>query len=126
MYEWVRKTFQMEPVVGCVGSGSSPTTTREPEIGVGVAAQDARDLVGPIQTTPAVMVGNHGDSGVLGAMPASQFNFSDSFGDISSGLAGAEQTENLVLEVQWSTQTTLAELFGVHGDSGEIGAAPAS
>ena len=112
--------------MGSAGTGLSPTTTRELEIGMGVAAQDSRDLVGSIQTTPVVMVGNHGDSGMPRATPASQFKFSDSIGDISNGLAGAEQTENLVLEVQGSTQTTPAELFGVHGDSGKIGAASAS
>ena len=125
-YKWVRKTFQLEPAVGCSASGPLPTTTRESMIDVGVADQDARDLVGPIQTTPVVLAGNHGDPGMPGAMLASQFNFSDSFGDIASGLAVAEQTENQVLEVQGSTQTTPAELFGAHGDSGEIGAVPAS
>jgi hypothetical protein len=125
-YEWVRKAFQTAPVVGSAVTGSSSTTTREPGIGMGVAAQVSRHLVGPIQTIPAVMAGNHSDSGELGVMPASQFKFSSSIGDVSSGLAGAEQTENILLEVQGLTQKALAELVENHGDSSEIRAAPAS
>jgi hypothetical protein len=93
---------------------------------MGGVAQDSRDMVGPIQTLPAVMVGNHGVSGEPGAMPASQLISSGVFGDFSSGLAGAEQTDVASLKVQGSTQSAPAELRGNHGDPGRSGAASAS
>jgi hypothetical protein len=125
-YEWVRKAVQTAPAVGSADVGSSPTTTSEPEIGISVAAQDLREVVGPIQTMPTVMGGNHGGPGKPGATPARQFKSSGSIGDLASGLAGAEQTENSLVKVQGYTQTAPAELFGNLSDLGESGDTPAS
>ena len=125
-YGWVRKTFQTTLAGGSDDSGSLPVPTREPEIGMGVAVPDSHDLVGPIQTIPAVLVGIHGDSDKPRVTPVSQFHFSDSIGEVSRGLAGVEQSENAFLEVQGSTQTAPAELLGSISESVETGAVPAS
>ena len=102
-YEWVRKTFQTAPAGGSVDLGSLPATTREPEIGMGVVGPISRDLVGSIQTLPAVLAGIHGDSGEPGVTPASQVHISDSIEDAARGLVGAEQSKNAFLEVLGST-----------------------